>query len=199
MKDLIESCLFVSPDPVASSELAKIFELDVVEIEKILTSLLDEYEARGGGVKIVRVAGGYQMVTPRSLSGDIARFLAGPGGKGRLSKPALETAAIIAYRQPVTLAEVEAIRGVSSDGVLRTLIDRKLVKEAGRKQTLGRPILYATTDDFLCYFGLNDLADLPPVDLGEDNVDEVSRKMIDEAVGLADMPLEISESAVELS
>jgi segregation and condensation protein B len=184
MKDLIESCLFVSSEPVTSAELSKIFETDPLEMESLLSVLLNEYEMRGGGVRIVRMAGGYQMTTRPDLSADIARFLAGPSGKGRLSKPALETAAIVAYRQPVTIAEIESIRGVSSDGVVHALLDRRLIKEAGRKQTPGRPILYATTDDFLCYFGLDKLDDLPPLDSQDDESDEQSRKSIEAAIGM---------------
>lgn len=164
MKDLIEACLFLSTEPVSSNELAKIFGIDFNDVDMICNTLLEEYEERGGGICIVRVAGGFQMVTRPDLSEQIARFLAGPNGRARLSKPALETVAIVAYRQPITTAEIEAIRGVSADGVLRTLIERKLVREGGRKAVPGRPILYVTTPDFLHYFGLNTLEDLPALD-----------------------------------
>lgn len=164
MKDLIEACLFVSTEPVTSAELARLFDAEPTEIDKVCNTLLEEYDDRASGVRIVRVAGGFQMVTRSDLSEQIARFLAGPNGRARLSKPALETVAIVAYRQPITTAEIEAIRGVSADGVIRTLMDRKLVREAGRKQVPGRPILYGTTPDFLHYFGLDTLDDLPPLD-----------------------------------
>ncbi|MDR3709715.1 MAG: SMC-Scp complex subunit ScpB [Capsulimonadaceae bacterium] len=164
MKDLIEACLFLSTEPVSSGELARIFAWEPTEVDMICNTLVEEYEERAGGVIIVRVAGGFQMVTRPDLSEQIARFLAGPNGRARLSKPALETVAIVAYRQPITTAEIEAIRGVNADGVLRTLLDRKLVKEGGRKVVPGRPILYVTTPDFLHYFGLNALEDLPPLD-----------------------------------
>ena len=164
MKDLIEACLFVSTDPVSSEDLARIFDAEPMEVDMLCNTLVDDYEDRGAAVRVARVAGGFQMVTRLDLSEGIAKFLAGPNSRARLSKPALETVAIVAYRQPVTTAEIEAIRGVSVDGVLRTLLDRKLIKEAGRKQVPGRPILYATTPDFLQYFGLNTLEDLPLLD-----------------------------------
>jgi len=188
MKDLIEACLFISTEPVTAAELAKTFNADPIEIEIVCNTIVDEYEDRGGGVKLIRVAGGYQMVTRPDLADDIARFLAGPSGKARLSKPALETVAIVAYRQPVTMTEIEAIRGVSADGVMRTLMDRKLVREAGRKQVPGRPILYGTTADFLHYFGLDTLDDLPPLD--EVVVGEPERELalheVEAAVGLSE-------------
>ena len=156
----------------------------------LCNTLLEEYEERDGGVRIVRVAGGFQMVTRPDLSDQIARFLAGPGGRARLSKPALETVAIVAYRQPVTTAEIEAVRGVNSDGVLRTLLDRKLIREAGRKQVPGRPILYATTQDFLHYFGLNAIDELPPLDEVEAIEGEKEREHVlhevEAAVGLTE-------------
>ena len=104
------------------------------------------------------------MATRPALAHGIGRLLAVPNQKSRLSKPALETLAVIAYQQPVTQAEIEAVRGVSADGVLKTLAERQLIAETGRKEVAGRPILYATTPDFLYYFGLHTLDDLPPLE-----------------------------------
>ena len=188
MKDLIEACLFVSTEPVLSEDLARMFDAEPTEVDMLCNTLLDEYEDRGGGVRIARIAGGFQMVTLSGLSDQVARFLAGPGGRARLSKPALETAAIVAYRQPVTTAEIEAIRGVNADGVVRTLLDRKLIKEAGRKQVPGRPILYSTTPDFLHYFGLNGLEDLPLLDevAPAEPESEIALHQVEAAVGLTE-------------
>ncbi|HEY3329981.1 MAG TPA: SMC-Scp complex subunit ScpB [Capsulimonadaceae bacterium] len=192
MKDLIEACLFISTEPVTAAELAKIYGAEVVDIEMICNTIVEDYDERGGGVKLIRVAGGYQMVTRPEFADDIAKFLAGPSGKARLSKPALETIAIVAYRQPITMAEIEAIRGVNADGVMRTLMDRKLVRETGRKQVPGRPILYGTTADFLHYFGLDSLEDLPLLDdihVAEPEREHVMHE-VEAAVGLTEQPAE---------
>jgi len=144
MKALIEAYLFVSGEPVRPSEIAPLLEADPAEVENLLEELVWEYETRGG-LRIIRIAGGYQMATRPDLSQEIARLLAQPSGKQRLSKPALETVAIIAYKQPVTQTEIEAVRGVNVDGVLKTLEERRLIKDIGRKPVPGRPILYGTT------------------------------------------------------
>ena len=129
------------------------------------------------------------MATRPSLSPEIARLLAIPGQKSRLSRPALETLAIVAYQQPVTQAEIEAVRGVNADAVLKTLSERNLIAEAGRKEVAGRPILYGTTPDFLHYFGLHTLDDLPPLE--DISIPDVESNKIAvhealEAVGLDD-------------
>ena len=127
------------------------------------------------------------MATRPLLAPDIARLLAAPGQKSRLSRPALETLAVIAYQQPVTQAEIEAVRGVNTDGVLKTLGERHLIEETGRKEVAGRPILYGTTPDFLHYFGLNTLDDLPPledIEIGAAEADKTAAHEALQAVGL---------------
>lgn len=162
---LLEAYLFVAVEPVTPGEIARSLGVEAAAAEEALEDLVNAYARRiNTGLHIVRIAGGYQMATRPVLAEGVARLLAAPGAKARLSKPALETLAIIAYQQPVTQAEVESVRGVSVDGVLKTLADRRLVKEEGRKAVPGRPILYATTPDFLHYFGLNTLEDLPPLE-----------------------------------
>jgi segregation and condensation protein B len=161
---LLEAYLFVAAEPVRPAETAKLLGGDAADVEESLEDLTNAYARRGGGLHIVRLAGGYQMATRPALSNDLARMLAAPGGKARLSKPALETLAVVAYQQPVTQAEIEAVRGVNVDGVLKTLTERGLILEAGRRAVPGRPILYATTPDFLHHFGLNSLEDLPPLE-----------------------------------
>ena len=115
MKALLEACLFVASDPIVPVDVAKLFDADASELTRLLEELTEKYEARDGGVQIVRVGGGYQMATRPDLSEQLARFLAWPGGKARLTRASLETVAIVAYRQPVTIAEIEAVRGVSAD------------------------------------------------------------------------------------
>ncbi len=162
---LLEAYLFVATEPVSPAEIARILHLDAAAIEEALEDMTSAYARRiNSGLHIVRIAGGYQMATRPALSPGVARLLAMPNAKARLSKPALETLAIVAYQQPVTQAEIEAVRGVSADGVLKTLGERNLVAETGRKEVAGRPILYGTTPDFLHYFGLHTLEDLPPLE-----------------------------------
>ena len=179
MKDLLEAFLFLAAEPVRPKEVAAALDCSEEEVQASLSQLVLSYEAAGGGLQIVSIAGGFQMSTRAHLAQDLGRLLASPSGKQRLSRAALETLAIVAYRQPITQAQIEAVRGVSADGVLRTLIDRTLLREDGRMPTPGRPILYATTDSFLHYFGLASVADLPPLDethsATEDAVRDVER------------------------
>lgn len=165
LPSLLEAYLFVAVEPILPSEIAKSLGLEAAAVEEALEDIVNAYARRiNSGLHVVRIAGGYQMATRPALAPDIARLLATPGGRSRLSKPALETLAIIAYQQPITQAEMEAVRGVSADAVLKTLLDRRLIQEQGRKAVPGRPILYATTPDFLHYFGLHTLEDLPPLE-----------------------------------
>ncbi len=162
---LLEAYLFVATEPVQPAEIARSLGINAAWVEEALEDMVNAYARRiNSGLHIVRIAGGYQMATRPALASGIGRLLAAPIQKARLSKPALETLAIVAYQQPVTQAEIEAVRGVSADGVLKTLSERGLVAEAGRKEVAGRPILYATTPDFLHYFGLHTLEDLPPLE-----------------------------------
>lgn len=160
LKAAVECLLFVSSEPVSVAQLASVLEVDNMSIENAVYELMLD---RGqSGLQIVRVAGGYQICTRPEYS-DVCKKLLAPQNQ-KLSRAGLETLAVIAYRQPVTQPEIEAIRGVSSSGVVKTLLDKGLLREAGRKQTAGRPILYATTPQFLEYMGLNDLRDLPDID-----------------------------------
>jgi segregation and condensation protein B len=153
----LECLLFVAVEPLTAAAAARALEVD----EALAAQALEEVRRRfaEGGLQVERVAGGYRMSTRPEFGEVVARYLQPPAH--RLSRQALETLAIIAYRQPITQPEIEAIRGVNSAGVLKTLLDRGLTREAGRKETVGRPILYATTDEFLKHFGLNDLSELP--------------------------------------
>jgi len=162
---LLEAYLFVSAEPVQPSEAARLLGLDAAAVEEALEDIVNAYARRvNSGLHVVRIANGYQMATRPGLAAHVARLLAAPGRPARLSRPALETLAVVAYQQPVTQAEIEAVRGVSADGVLKTLSERGLIVETGRKEVAGRPILYGTTPDFLHYFGLHTLEDLPPLD-----------------------------------
>ena len=184
---LLEAYLFVAIEPVQPAEIARVLQLDAAAIEEALEDMVNAYARRiNSGLHIVRIAGGYQMATRPALATGIGRLLAAPQ-KSRLSKPALETLAIVAYQQPVTQAEIEAVRGVSADGVLKTLAERQLIAEMGRKEVAGRPILYGTTPDFLHYFGLHTLEDLPPLEdiaLSDSDSDKAATQEALQAVGM---------------
>ena len=156
---ILEAVLFASPDPLSIEQLQAILGEEKASIVEGLDSLRDGYEQRGSGLTILQVAGGYRMATRSELHPWVSRLA--QTRPVRLSRPALETLAIIAYRQPITKAEIEAIRGVLVDTVLKTLMERGLVRILGRKREVGRPLLYGTTRTFLEYFGFQDITDLP--------------------------------------
>ena len=163
LKAIIEALIFASPEPLTPKALFKLLDAEPQEdVEPALAALKQDYE-RPGGLQLVEIAGGYQIVTRPDLH-EWVRRLFHERKTQKLSVQALETLAVIAYRQPVTAAEITEIRGVNTSGVLNTLLERKLVKIVGRKQVVGRPFLYATTREFLMRFGLNDLSDLPKVE-----------------------------------
>lgn len=160
----IEALLFVAAGSVPPHQLAQVLNLPLRIIENFLelleTRLADPDTPRG--LRLQRHQGRVQLTTAADYASDIERFL-GLETTSRLSRAALETLAIIAYQQPVTRPEVDAVRGVSSDGVLKSLLSKGLVQEVGRAERPGRPILYVTTADFLQHFGLNSLEELPPL------------------------------------
>jgi segregation and condensation protein B len=158
----LECLLFVAGEPVALADLARALERDEITTEAALRSLQVSLKERGSGLQLLRIALGWQLATRPEHATSIARLLTRGGNK--LTRAAMETCAIIAYRQPITAPEIEAVRGVSVSGVLKTLIERRLIAEAGKKAAPGRPTLYVTTPDFLHYFGLADLSQLPPLE-----------------------------------
>lgn len=157
----LESLLFVATEPILIERLADLLEVELEELEQALVILSHEYTGRG--IRIQRKGKRVQMVSAPEAS-DIVRRLLGLELTGKLSPAALETLAIVAYRQPITRAEIEAVRGVNSDSVLRTLINRGLIEELGRLDQAGRPIIYGTTFDFLQQFGITSLEQLPPLE-----------------------------------
>jgi len=164
IKAILEALIYVSEEPVKEEEILGVFPVDHSEtVRKALEELVLEYSALPRGLRIVRVAGGYRMQT-RPEHDSWIRSLYRLRNKVRLSRAALETLAIIAYRQPVTAPEIQAIRGTHPMAVLQTLLERRLIRALGRKKVVGKPILYGTTDEFLVHFGLNSLADLPSLE-----------------------------------
>jgi segregation and condensation protein B len=163
LKAIVESLIFASPEPLTPKALFKLLESEPREdVARALASLKADYD-RMRGLQLVEVAGGLQIVTRTDLH-EWVRRLFRERKSSKLSVQALETLAVVAYRQPVTSVEIAEIRGVNTSGVLATLMERKLIKIVGRKAVVGRPFLYATTREFLMRFGLNDLTDLPKVE-----------------------------------
>ena len=163
LKAIIEALIFASPDPLTLKAIYKLLDNEPKEdVQAAIVELKQDYE-RPGGLQLVEVAGGYQIVTRPDLHEWVRRLFHERSAQ-RLSVQALETLAVVAYRQPVTSLEITEIRGVNTAGVLNTLLERHLIKIVGRKPVVGRPFMYATTKEFLIRFGLNDLNDLPKVE-----------------------------------
>ncbi len=165
MEAVIEAVLFVSSDPVSRTRLLELFdEGERAEAAEALAAVLERYPPAGGrGIQAEEVAGGVRLVTRPDLHGWLRRFFE-VASASKLSMAALETLAIVAYRQPVTAPEIQELRTVNPAGVLKTLLERRLVRIAGRKEVVGKPFLYCTTREFLVHFGLKNLKDLPPLE-----------------------------------
>jgi len=162
--DIVEGLLFASDAPLEADRIREVLELESVDQAQALVAALQErYDQDARALQIAEVAGGYRMVTRPELAPWLVR-LARTRTRVRLSRAALEALAIVAYKQPVSRPEIDAVRGVNSEGVLDNLLERRLVRIAGRKEAPGRPFLFETTREFLVAFGLRDLGDLPVVD-----------------------------------
>ena len=178
LKSAIEAVLFIAGYPLPTDRLKGLFEeASAEQIEAQLAALRQDYEDRGAGIMLAEIAGGHQLVTRPENAAWLRKFRSAKVST-KLSKPALETLAIVAYKQPITRAEAEAIRGVNIGGIMRNLMERRLVKIVGKKDVPGRPMLYGTTPEFLQYFGLRDLSALPTLkefqelEAGEDVMEE---------------------------
>lgn len=167
----IEAVLFVASEPVPKDRLMELFsDRQRPAVEEALEAVLEQYEPTADrGVFAEEVAGGVRLVTRAELNSYLRKYFE-VTGRSRLSLAALETLAIVAYRQPITGPEIQELRGVSSSGVLKTLLERRLVKISGRKKVVGKPFLYRTTLEFLMHFGLETLDDLPPLEEFEDSL-----------------------------
>lgn len=163
IKSILESLLFINERPIEINELIQVLEIDKNEIENSLEELSADYQRRQSGICIVKVAGGYQMCSSPENELWVKKMYR-ERGRQKLSIASLETLAIVAYKQPITRVEIEAIRGVNVDGVVRNLLELGLIKISGRKEVIGRPFLYTTTRTFLEYFGINSLKDLPKLE-----------------------------------
>ncbi len=167
-KSVVEAIIYAAEEPVTLEQINAVLCQGAVEnspskeeIRSAIAELLAEYRSEGRGIEIKEVAGGYKMATKPEHHEAVRQFVKALKPPVRLSLAALETLAVVAYRQPVTLPEIQEVRGVNATAVVKTLLEKKLVTTAGRKDVIGRPILYRTTRDFLFQFGLKDLSELP--------------------------------------
>lgn len=162
-RGVIEALIFVSEEPLSSKAMASVLKEQVDVIEKAVSELAEEFNARNSGLQLREVAGGWQFATRPEFHEHVRAFLKSrPSAK--LSIASLETLAVIAYKQPVTVPEILEIRGVQSPSSIKTLLDKKLIVAKGRKDTVGRPMMYGTSKEFLMQFGLKDLSELPSVE-----------------------------------
>jgi segregation and condensation protein B len=164
---VVEALIFVADEPITTKLLAEVLEEDRDSIEAAVAELQKEYEGREGGLQIREIAGGWQIATRTELHEDVRKFLkTRPSAK--LSLASLETLAVIAYKQPVTVPEILEIRGVQSASAIKTLLEKRLIVTKGHKETVGRPMQYGTSKEFLIQFGLKDLTELPSIEDFED-------------------------------
>ena len=193
LKAMLEAIVYVTDEPLSAQQMAAALQRPIDVVKRLLDELVAEYGAPGHGLSIREVAGGYKMATKAEHHEAVRAFVKKLTPPLKLSLAALETLAVIAYKQPVTTPEIMDIRGVQGASVLQTLLDRKLIAEAGRKNVVGKPILYKTTKDFLVQFGLKDLTELPTLkefeELGRLSVSEV------ESEPQTELPLETSDAS----
>lgn len=163
----VEALIYVADEPVTAKLLADVLDEDKESVEAAIETLKQEYDSRESGLQVREIAGGWQIATRTELHEDVRRFLkTRPSAK--LSLASLETLAVIAYKQPVTVPEILEIRGVQSASAIKTLLDKRLIVARGRKETVGRPMQYGTSKEFLIQFGLKDLTELPSIEDFED-------------------------------
>jgi segregation and condensation protein B len=190
LKAILEAIVYVAEEPLTSAQIAASLHEPEQRIRALLEQLMAEFEAAGHGVCIREIAGGFKMATKAEHHDAVRNFVKSLKPPLKLSLPALETLSVIAYKQPVTGPEIMEIRGVQGGGVLKTLLDRKLIAAAGRKNVIGKPILYKTTKEFLIQFGLKDLSELPSLKEFEE-----IRRMAFDGEPLAEAPAEAAAPA----
>ena len=190
IKSAIESMLFVSGEPLALRELSNNLELKEKNVEEILSEMANEYEDKSRGIRLISINGAYQLVT-KSENSDFVQKLLKKNKKHSLSQASIESLAIIAYKQPITRIDIDEIRGVKSESAIARLIERGLIKDIGRLEVPGRPILYGTTDEFLRQFGLKTIKELPSLDLYSDEETQSSIDLLNKAI--EDMEPEVDD------
>lgn len=182
LKSAIEALLFIAGNPVSTERLKGVFEdASREQIEAQLNALRQEHDGRAAGIMLAEIAGGWQFVTRPEHAAWIRKFRT-VKSSARLSRPALETLAIIAYKQPITRTEIEAVRGVNVDGIVRNLMERRLIKIVGKKDIPGKPMLFGTSTEFLQHFGMKDLSSLPTLKEFQE-LDASEETMVDQVGG----------------
>ena len=185
IRSVIEALLFASERPLTVDQIKKVLDnLDAGQVKRSLEKLKDEYEEGNRGMRLVEVAGGYKMISAPMFASFLRKLFKGPQNTEKLSGPSMETLAIIAYKQPLSKMEIETLRKVNADGVMGTLMDKSLIRVTGRRDAPGRPKVYGTTKEFLEYFGLKSLEDLPKLEnfpLPPDKEKEIMEKAQAEA------------------
>lgn len=181
IKSVIESMLFVSGEPLSLRELSNNLEIKDKVIEEVIKEMMNEYEEKSRGIKLISIDGSYQLVT-KSENSDYIQKLLKKNKKHSLSQASIESLAIIAYKQPITRIDIDEIRGVKSESAIQKLVERGLIKDIGRLEVPGRPILYGTTDEFLRQFGLKTIKELPSLDLYSDKETQSSMKVLNKAL-----------------
>lgn len=177
IKSAIESLLFVSGEPLSMKELHNNLEIPTKTIESVINEMIIDYEEENRGIKLISINGGYQLVSKPQNSDSVQKLLK-KNKRQSLSQASLESLAIIAYKQPITRVDIDEIRGVKSESAIQRLIERDLIRDIGRLEVPGRPILFGTTEEFLRQFELKDLGELPSLDLyAENNNDEINESI----------------------
>jgi segregation and condensation protein B len=193
LRAILEAIVYVTDEPLTAQQMAAALEQPVDKVKRLLDELVMEYARPERGLSVREVASGYKMATKAEHHEAVRAFVKKLTPPLKLSLPALETLAVIAYKQPVTAPEIMEIRGVQGAGVLKTLLDRKLIHESGRKNVVGRPILYRTTKDFLVQFGLKDVSELPTLK----EFEELGRLELVEEIPMEEAPAAALEGSSE--
>jgi segregation and condensation protein B len=163
LRSVTEALIFVADEPITAKMIAEVVKVDREAVEKVIAALIAEYDEGNGGLQLREIAGGWQIATRPEFHEHVRAYLKSkPSAK--LSLASLETLAVIAYKQPVTVPEILEIRGVQSPSAIKTLLDKRLIVAKGRKETVGRPMMYGTSKEFLIQFGLKDLSELPSIE-----------------------------------
>jgi len=163
LKSIAEALIFVAEEPIGAESIADLIDVETNAVEKAISKLVREYDSRNGGLQLREIAGGWQIATRPEHHENVRAYLRSkPSAK--LSLASLETLAVIAYKQPITIPEILEIRGVQSPSAIKTLLDKRLIVAKGRKETVGRPMMYGTSKEFLIQFGLKDLSELPSIE-----------------------------------
>jgi segregation and condensation protein B len=193
LKAVLEAVVYIADEPLTVAQMAAALSRPAESIQAALDELIAEFDGPGHGIAVREVAGGYKMATKAEHHEAVRNFVKGLNPPLKLSLPALETLAVIAYKQPVTGPEIMEIRGVQGGGVMKTLLDRKLIAVAGRKNVIGKPMLYKTTKEFLIQFGLKDLAELPSLK----EFEEIRRMAFSDSETAPGPDAEVAEAVVE--